>query len=388
MTTHVFIVDNITFKLHLEYLFSGTGAKESVIDFNNSDTTNLNTKTEDNLVGMMADASRVRSGDLIIFYLQQNFQQKIFDGKFFGIFKVKEHRSFLDNNNIEQYLKEELEKSLTFRTFIEPYQVYQIGVTEWEALDDISNIQSPNQMLWSLIYRKLKGNRGNSMITIYESERLCQLIRDKNVRETLNTGGRCLSFNSETQKIFLKDQAPPQYQGRQENFNILPRLLYKLSIDRVFEIHLQAYITMNIGKNLNPSLDNSLLRSQSIEWLGNEVGCGVGMRKIDIMLSLVNESYRLVVPVELKCKQAEASDVQQLERYVKWIRQYYIPNRPSDIEPVILSRAYQSRNNTKYQRLCEAFSEFNHANNRDCRPLKYIEFDKNEDSLEFSVIEY
>ena len=35
-TTHVFIVDSNTFKYHLEYLFAGTGAKDYVIDFNNS----------------------------------------------------------------------------------------------------------------------------------------------------------------------------------------------------------------------------------------------------------------------------------------------------------------------------------------------------------------
>ncbi len=33
MTTHVFIVNAITFKYHLEYMFVGTGMKDSVIDF-------------------------------------------------------------------------------------------------------------------------------------------------------------------------------------------------------------------------------------------------------------------------------------------------------------------------------------------------------------------
>jgi RecB family endonuclease NucS len=80
-----------------------------------------------------------------------------------------------------------------------------------------------------------------------------------------------------------------------------------------------------------------------LEWLGNEVGCGVGMRKIDLMLSLGPEASRYIVPIELKCKHAEAKDVNQLERYVEWIRQYYIPNRQSDIEPVILSQAYSNK---------------------------------------------
>ena len=195
MTTHVFIVDKTTFKLHLEYLFAGTGARDNKIDFNNNSSTSLHATTENMLVGMIADGGRVRQGDQIIFYLQQDFSEKIFEGKFFGIFKAKHNWSFLDNNDRQQYLKNELGKSLTFRIIIEPYKVYAEGVTEWEALDEIKNMTSPNQMLWSLIYRKLKGNRGNTMITIYEAERLTQLIRNKNNRTELNYENKALSFD-------------------------------------------------------------------------------------------------------------------------------------------------------------------------------------------------
>lgn len=33
MTAHVFIVDSVTFDLHLRHLFAGTGAKENRVDF-------------------------------------------------------------------------------------------------------------------------------------------------------------------------------------------------------------------------------------------------------------------------------------------------------------------------------------------------------------------
>jgi len=193
MTTHVFIVDTNTFKCHVEYLFAGTGAKDNRIDFNNSPTTSLNHTTENNLVGMISDSQRVRKGDLLVFYLQQNYSENVYEGKFYGIFKIKEDLSFLDNNDARQFLKTELIKSLTFRTQIEPFEIYAKGVTEWESLDEIKHIQSPNQMLWSLIYRKLKGNRGNTMITIYESERLFKLLRDKNSRQVLS--GRNFTFD-------------------------------------------------------------------------------------------------------------------------------------------------------------------------------------------------
>lgn len=59
MTTHVLIVDAITFKYHLEYMFVGTGMKEVFIDFNHNPITQLATQTENTILGMVADFSRV-----------------------------------------------------------------------------------------------------------------------------------------------------------------------------------------------------------------------------------------------------------------------------------------------------------------------------------------
>lgn len=376
-TTHVFIVDSTTFKYHLEYMFAGTGAKDNIIDFNNIQSSNLHSTTENNLLGMIADSQRVRIGDFVIFYLQQNFQRGIREGKFYGVFKVKEAPSFLDNNDNQQFLKQQLGKSLTFRTIIEPYQVYADGVTEWEALDEIRNIQSPNQMLWSLIYRKLKGNRGNTMITIYESERLINLIRSKNNRTILN--GNSFTFNETTQQI--KTQQPAhQYSGRKETINILPRLVNKYCNGKQFETHLQAYILQNT-ENL------PMFTNQPIEWIGNEVSCGVGMQRIDIMLSL-NTQNRKILPIELKSVVAYPEITIQLQRYVDWIEQYYLPNRPSDIEPMIIARQITDKTTQDYQDLILAFNNFNNQNNN--LRLRYIEFniDCNNETINFYEIRY
>jgi mRNA-degrading endonuclease RelE of RelBE toxin-antitoxin system len=382
-TTHVFIVDSTTFKYHLEYMFAGTGAKDNVIDFNKAQSTRLHSKTENNLVEMIADSQRVRVGDFVIFYLQQNFQRGIREGKFYGVFRVREALSFLDNNDDQQFLRQQLGKSLTFRTIIEPYQVYAEGVTEWEALDKIRNIQSPNQMLWSLIYRKLKGNRGNTMITIYESERLINLIRSKNNRKILK--GNNFTFNENTQQIETKQQAH-QYSGRKETINILPRLVNKYCNGKQFETHLQAYILQNI-ENL------PMFTNQPIEWIGNEVSCGVGMQRIDIMLSL-NTQNRKVIPIELKSDVAKPDIIIQLQRYVDWIEQYYLPNRPSDLEPMIIAREIQKKIKKdgkltkKYEELITSFNSFN--KNNSIIPLRYIEFniDCNNETINFNEIRY
>ncbi|HBH46484.1 MAG: DUF91 domain-containing protein [Candidatus Jacksonbacteria bacterium RIFOXYC2_FULL_44_29] len=389
MTTHVFIVGATTFKLHLEYLFAGTGAQNNHIDFNNSSNTILHHTKENMLVGMIADGSRVRSGDQVIFYLQQEFSKKIFEGKFFGIFKAKNDWSFLDNNDNGQYLTNELEKSLTFRTLIEPSKVYADGVTEWEALDEIKNMQSPNQMLWSLIYRKLKGNRGNTMITIYEAERLCQLIRDRNNRQELNIGGHKLSFDQNGQKIVLTNDNVKTYTGRKENINLLPRLVTKYRANTSFETHLQAYIVRNIGKGINQSLDNCILdENLEFEWLGNEVSCGVGMQRIDVMVSTIQNGQRVLLPIELKSVEADISNTKQIQRYIDWIEQYYTPNRQSDIQPYLVSKKIDDKTTERYQKIVDTFNDFNARNSRRCNSLKYIEYHLENADLFFEKINY
>jgi len=389
MTTHVFIVDSTTFKLHLEYLFAGTGAKDNNVDFNNSANTILHQTKENMLVGMMADGSRIRKGDQVIFYLQQDFSKKIFEGKFYGIFTAQADWSFLDNNDQNQYLANELEKSLTFRTLIQPSKVYSEGVTEWEALDEIKNLQSPNQMLWSLIYRKLKGNRGNTMITIYEAERLCQLIRDKNSRQEINVDNHKLSFDQESQKIILTTDNKNTYAGRKEEINLLPRLVSKYRAGKSFETHLQAYIVRNIGKGINNSLDNCILgQNLDFEWLGNEVSCGVGMQRIDVMLSTNVENQRVLIPIELKSVEADIINAKQIQRYIDWIEQYYTPNRQSDIKPVLVSKKIDNKNTEKYQKIIATFNEFNTRNSRRCENLKYVEYHLEGDNLVFEEVNY
>lgn len=383
-TIHVFIVDTTTFPVHLEYLFAGTGARDTIVDFNNNANSNLHYGTENNLVGMISDSQRIRQGDFIIFYLQQNYSQGIYEGKFYGIFKAKEDLSFLDNNDKQQYLKSELVKSLTFRTLLEPYEVYAKGVTEWEALDEIKGMTSPNQMLWSLIYRKLKGNRGNTMITIYESERLFKLMRDKNNRQILIS--QHLTFDNPSQEIIANNNRH-NYTGRKEAIKIFPRLENKYKNNKAFETHLQAYIVQNIGRGTNQSLDNCLLDGLQIEWLGNEVSCGVGMQRIDIAFSLVKPNAKIIAGVELKAVGASVDNVFQLQRYVDWLEQYYIPNRVSDIQPILVSKKIQDKTQSYYNDIKDSFREFNNHNDR-CLPLKYIEYEIVNHKLKFKEEKY
>ena len=376
MTTHVFIVDYNTFKYHLEYMFAGTGSKNDIVDFNNSPNTNLHHTIENKLLGMIADIKRIRIGDLVIFYLQQDIQKGIFEGKFYGIFWVTSE-AFLDNNDNGQFLKQELNKSLTFRVKIAPYQVYSQGVTEWEALDEIRNIASPYQMLWSLIYRKLKGNRGNTMITSYESDRLISIIRRKNNRQILNAHN--FTFNENTQEI-QECNNQNLYTGRTEDINIFNRLQEKFRNGKQFETHLQAYILEHIQ-------DIPYFNNINIEFLGNEVSCGVGMQRIDILVSSRNQdNSNLIVPIELKSCEVYPDIINQMQRYIDWLEQYYIPNQPnSDIQPIIIARQTNNNQTNEYLRFIDRTQEFNQRNSN-ILDLKYIEFEVTEQNIIFNEI--
>ena len=94
--THVFVVDDTTFKYHLEYMFAGTGAKDKLSTFLTApQVQKFPSPTERNLVSMIADISRVRVGDNIIFYLQAT---KNHEGMFFGVFCATSD-AFFDENN-------------------------------------------------------------------------------------------------------------------------------------------------------------------------------------------------------------------------------------------------------------------------------------------------
>ena len=379
-TTHVLIVDDNTFKYHLEYMFIGTGSKENNYIFNNSEAKGT-PATERLMISMLADLNRIKIGDYVIFYLQQKDDR---EGRFYGIFKISS-TPFIDYKG--ENLLEYLNKKLTFRALIEPYEIYPEGVTEWEALDDIKNIQSPCQMLWSLIYRKLKGNRGNTMITIYETERLFSLIRNKNNNKFLDNGSG-FSFDN----VNIISCETKQYFGKKEPINIIDRLLYKYNKKQAFEVHLQAYILQNLDnvKFLSSILPKEYFRDYTIEWIGNEVSCGVGMQRIDIMISLINKNdntKRIIMPIELKDEEIDYKKItKQLERYINWISQYYIPNRISSIKPIIIGKYIKS--DIELNKLLNVLKEFNQITDNNCYDVSYVEFKITNKEIVFKEVEY
>lgn len=366
VTTHVFIVNENSFPAHLNYLFAGTGAGE-----------------KDTHIGLSSDIRRVRENDYVIFYLERV--------GFFGIFQINGH-PFKDTST-PTYLENDLKKKLIYRVKIKPYKVYPKYISEWDALDKLPLYAQ--DVIWSLIYRKLKGNRGCTPITPQESERLIKMIEDSNkgVYFTLDKD-ESFTYNSESKKIeTIKKKF--KYSGVQHPIeDVLSEMIGLDKKQRAFEDRLQAYFTENIGRN--SKLEPICGKNNEIIWIGNEVACGVGMQKIDIFTITSDERENMQFNlIELKCIPAYPDITRQLRRYVDWTKSYIKGAINSNIQPVMVTRkvvnGYGKRGKPlkvkrERDRTINALMEFN--NNNISKKAKWFEFDFINNDIIFEKVKY
>ena len=166
------------------------------------------------------------------------------------------------------------------------------------------------------------------------------------------------------------------YKGRENSISITKRLLYKANRKNAFETHLQAYIIQNIDK-LN------LLKFECKEfWLGNEVACGVGMQRIDILIKQEDDDKIYFKLIELKDEEPTQSILDyQLDWYVKWLIDYVVPNynkKRVEITPCIIAKA----TNDKDLIDCISKKIFNSPNEYIIiNKTEYIELNINEDKI-------
>lgn len=317
--THVFIVNDTTFKCHLKYMFAGTGAGSKECPFLLNDEAYMHHSTERLLVSMIADISRVRVGDNVIFYLQANSKH---EGMFFGVFEAVS-TAFFDENDKSNYLLNELDKGLSFRVLISPKEVYPIGVTEHEVLDSIELFHNAHRLCWSLIYRKLKGNRGCTMIMDYEFERnFLILLTSTNHDTPLKCSG--YTYDEASNKII--SSVSKEYAGRKLDLDIAPRLYHKANQKQAFECHLQAFLVQKFAAESAEYLNLFGITPDHCFWIGNEVACGVGMQRIDILLIQEIDNYVRICPIELKDEAPNPFVFDQIDWYISWIMQFVFPN--------------------------------------------------------------
>jgi len=360
MPTHVFIVNENTFAAHLQYMFAGTSSGKK--DWN---------------IALLADIKRVRTGDKVLFYHE--------GVGFYGIFKIKDNKKQSNGKHIVYYDKDNdcggiLGKKLLYRVLIEPDEVYPNPVSEWEALESLPD--NPRDIIWSLIYRKLKGGRGCSPVTPKESDKLIRLIRQHNNEQPIATSG---SFTWEDGRIVSVEAEQKIYDTSNTEEPDIEDMLYE---KRKVETYLQAYFTENAG---NPNLDGSVFAeicggSSELIWLGNEFYCGVGMQKIDVF-TITNRRNREFRVIELKTT-ADTGIHRQLERYVKWCREYLCGTTAANLQPIIVVPYLEDRSyaNELEQTILPTF---NNRYKDACLPVRWYEFYFDEEKkIQFQKVDY
>jgi len=384
-TTHVFIVNESSFPVHLKYLFAGTGAADA------KDHT-----------GLLSDIKRIRSGDRVIFYLETKETSGI-DGGFFGAFKIVDINPLvIHDSNSPTYLEQQLGKKLIYRVRLEPSEMYSKGVVEYQALDDLPVYAK--EILWSLIYRKLKGQRGCTPLTLEESDRLMDMIkRANNGRQLAYEDNDGFTYDGSTQQIRIVPDGRQQYRGTvNPSPQILPQIASLANSNRAFETELQAYFTENSGLGTNLALDQITGSANQIIWLGNEVKCGVGMRSIDVF-SILNypRDTRQFRIIELKDECVVPGITRQLFKYVNWTSQYIQGAINANIQPVVVAREIPNTGDNRrkrkkfdkngqispfWQEIRDAFDSFNARNL--AMPILYYEYNLQNNSIGFTQVPY
>ena len=379
---HVFVVNDVTFKYHLEYLFAGTCAVKNPDFLDDSAYQNpspksksegVTPKQELSICGMIADVSRIRPGDKVIFYLTQTAEH---EGMFLGVFTVT-GKAFFDSNE-DNYLGHQLTVNLNFRVTLSPDIVYAKGVSEREALDSLIGISHPSQMCWSLIYRKLKGKRGCTMITDYEAYRLVNLIKKANNGRELKS--KYFTYDNRLNQITGNEQRNP-YRGTKSDLDIKDRMLVKAARQNKYEAHLQAYVLQHIDKK--PLKDLLNIDTNVPLWVGNEVSCGVGMQSIDIMTQQCGKKDIYINVIELKCVEPYDDILdKQLLKYENWILDYISPlyqEKHVHIRPIIIAKSFGRKEQTEcFVQKCKKVKCYT-TGNTTIEPVCYIGYTIDED---------
>ncbi len=340
---HVFIVNQNTFKVHLENMFAGTGASEVSTDFIFDPSITIHTQNEKRSVGMMVDLARIRKGDKIIFFVTGI-------SKFYGVFEAVSD-FFVDPNDDDNYLFSELQKKLTYRILIKPYKVFQKGISEYNYLDSLEGLTKPNQLCWSLIYRKLGGNRGCTMITDAEYDLFLKRIS----RDNTVLNGEHFSFNLENQEI-EKTNNTNQYSSDRKidvTENLLLNMLEKYKKGKAFEHYIQ-FLTVTILKSSD--YIKILTNEKEIKWIGNEVMCSFGEHRIDVMTIQEDENSVDISLIELKDEGVSIGIINQIEGYLVWLKDYILPfylnkNKKVNVYPIIISDGLFNASKLKKDRL-------------------------------------
>ncbi len=347
MNYHLFIVDELSLKYHLEYGFVGTGRASNEFS-----------------IGLYKDLCRLKNNDKIIFYVQGT-------KKFYGIYQVvgkpfyeSAESAYLQPIPLNILNSKNVEITLRYRCLIEPFEVYQYGINEFDLVDILPN--NTVDVLWSVLYRKLKGARGNSPLF----EREFNIIRNKinliNNDRTIDG----ISFTFENNQIL--QNSLNRYMGTTTDSISLNKFFLE---NEYSEDHIHALMLKHTP---------SIIFSNQIDWIGNEVSCGAGMQSMDILF-INNNIFNIL---EIKKGKIPLNIGEQVSKYIYWLNNRFNNHNIKCFQPIILGEKINI--NTKSNSIMitrrNKIIEFN--NLAISLPIKYYEYEITEEDILIHLIDY
>lgn len=330
MALHLFIVNENTLPVHLEYGFAGVTKKNDC----SWQQVNVSTGNERAQAGLYADICRVHQGDDVLFYLERPDHDNTREGgRFFGIFTVTSRQPFYESQGA--YLFSDLRLPLVYRILIRPGVVYRQGLTEWQLMDEMTDFRTVLEIPWTLIYRKLMGGRGCTPLLPHEEKIIKKMLDLRNLGQVL--GYSSIGFDHSTLSLTHAPIRSP-YAGTTNRFDPIDAWLIHLinNTTRKYEIQLQAYLMQEIKRN--QALTALLFPGVEITWIGNEIKCGAGLQSIDILLFSKNRLNTFMHLVELKVREAADKEAAaQLNRYIKWLKAHIPGVSTHQIIPTIVA---------------------------------------------------
>jgi hypothetical protein len=339
MNYHLFIVDEVSLKFHLEYGFVGTGNANQ--NFN---------------IGLWKDIARLKINDKILFYVQKT-------KKFYGFFRVSSNPFFDQFHYLQPqqlpFLGDNQNVMLKYRALIEPDIVFQHGIDEFDLIDILPN--NVTDILWSILYRKLKGARGCSPIFPHEFNIIFNKIYS--INNSVSLIGNNFTFNGNDILPFNQIQ----YLGQSSNPNIRNMILN----NQYSEHHIHALLIENIPN----------LLFSNISWLGNEVYSGAGMQAIDILTIDTSNVFNII---EIKKDEIPNNITTQIFKYIQWMQNRFQNFNFNFFQPIVVGYTISGIRKKKLR--TQEFIHFNQNSNS--LPLKYFEYQLNNNSITLNEIDY
>jgi hypothetical protein len=340
MRAHIFIVDEITFPVHRDREFCGTG-KIGVPVSNYQQVLHQQRRFSE----LITDLKGTRVGDLVFFYERRR--------GFHGVYQVISLPFFdpSEISGIREFSHHKVGADVPFRLLIRCVDYFPEPVPE----DLIFSTPIYERIFWIPFYRKIQGPRGCVTIDPEATRTLVELLikingppqekKSSPFYHNPDFDGLEIPFASDSIGVG-SDEFGDIIQIPQLQLLNIP-LIPKRPVP--FEAILRGWLVSYLDDPTQTDLRRIFGPTPHIEWFANNVPFHVSQRHIDLLVyhktpigELIDPPFRYRYSViELKKDNSRPEDIDQLMGYVKWVANRLADSEVDIVRPYIIAHDFQ-----------------------------------------------